>query len=93
MSEQNYLVSGRSMHALYYIDPQGQIIWQLGGVENDFTGDDDWQFGWQHHASFVSSISTEEERCISVSPLICKCVDNAKTLYRSSTTVPMASPS
>lgn len=67
---QNYLVSGRSMHALYYLDPAGQLIWQLGGVENDFSdkGFGDWHFGWQHHASWVPSMARDTERCISVRP-------------------------
>lgn len=58
------------MHALYYLDAQGQVIWQLGGMENDFTGigEGDWTFGWQHHAAFIPEMATKEERFISVSP-------------------------
>ncbi|RMZ76715.1 hypothetical protein DV737_g4715, partial [Chaetothyriales sp. CBS 132003] len=50
----NYLISSRWMHAIYYIDgTSGNIIWTLGGPNNDFQDLSDGHatnFASQHHA-------------------------------------------
>ncbi len=49
----NYLISARHTHAIYYIDPTGDILWSLGGKHSDFTDTSEGSasdFKWQHHA-------------------------------------------
>ncbi|EEB87500.1 hypothetical protein MPER_15132, partial [Moniliophthora perniciosa FA553] len=47
----NYLVSARHTHTLYYIDGKsGDIIWRIGGTQNNFTIGDGAGFSWQHDA-------------------------------------------
>lgn len=49
----NYLISARHTHAIYYIDPTGDILWSLGGKHSDFTDLSEGSasdFKWQHHA-------------------------------------------
>ncbi|KAF8850842.1 hypothetical protein BDZ45DRAFT_167713 [Acephala macrosclerotiorum] len=49
----NYLISSRHMHAIYYIDRTGNILWKLGGRHSDFedlSGGYASNFRWQHHA-------------------------------------------
>ncbi|QMW43667.1 hypothetical protein G4B11_007037 [Aspergillus flavus] len=52
----NYLISSRYASCLTYIDGRtGDIIWRLGGKNNDFTDLSDGaatNFSWQHHARF-----------------------------------------
>ncbi|KAJ6611292.1 ASST-domain-containing protein [Mycena sp. CBHHK59/15] len=46
----NYLISGRHTQTLYKINPQGEIVWRLGGKRSDFTAlDNESDFHWQHH--------------------------------------------
>ena len=53
----NFLISARYTHTLTYIDGKTQeIIWQLGGKQNDFmdlSGGNATNFAWQHDARFV----------------------------------------
>ncbi|KAF2147947.1 hypothetical protein K461DRAFT_233434, partial [Myriangium duriaei CBS 260.36] len=53
----NYLVSSRHMHAIYYIaGTTGEVIWTLGGKQNNFTDMSDGRatdFAWQHHVRWV----------------------------------------
>lgn len=47
------LVSMRDMWAIYLIDKvSGNIIWQLGGKQSDFTFSRNATFSWQHDARF-----------------------------------------
>ncbi|KAB8225567.1 ASST-domain-containing protein [Aspergillus novoparasiticus] len=52
----NYLISSRYASCLTYIDGRtGDVIWRLGGKNNDFTDLSDGaatNFAWQHHARF-----------------------------------------
>ncbi|PKY05907.1 arylsulfotransferase [Aspergillus campestris IBT 28561] len=51
----DYLLSMRFTDAIYLISGEdGQILWRLGGVENDFKNMD-FSFSRQHHARFVES--------------------------------------
>lgn len=57
----NYLLSGRHMHAVYYIDGQsGDIIWRLGGKLSNFTGSG-INFSWQHDVQFAYELDTPAE--------------------------------
>lgn len=53
----NFLISARYTHTLTYIDGKTkEIIWQLGGKQNDFmdlSGGNATNFAWQHDARFV----------------------------------------
>lgn len=52
----NYLISSRHFHSVTCISPTGEILWQLGGVKNDFTDLSDGKalsFKWQHDARWV----------------------------------------
>lgn len=45
------LISMRNMWAIYHIDKKtGNIIWQLGGKQSDFTFGPNAAFSWQHDA-------------------------------------------
>lgn len=44
----NYLVSGRATNTIYYITPDGEIKWRLGGPSSDF--EQNFNFSRQHHA-------------------------------------------
>ncbi|KAF7555296.1 hypothetical protein G7Z17_g2290 [Cylindrodendrum hubeiense] len=50
----NYLICGRNVHTVSYINGQtGEIIWNLGGPSNEFQDLSDGgatNFTWQHHA-------------------------------------------
>ena len=46
-TEGNYLVSSRHCHALYYIHPNGTVLWTMGGKQSNFTNT---TFSWQHDA-------------------------------------------
>jgi len=53
----NFLISARYTHTLTYIDGRTkEIIWQLGGMKNDFadlSGGNATNFAWQHDARFI----------------------------------------
>ncbi|PNS13755.1 hypothetical protein CAC42_3248 [Sphaceloma murrayae] len=54
----NYLISARHMHAIYYINPDGKIIWTLGGKKNEWIDMSDGHatdFRWAHHARWTDS--------------------------------------
>ncbi|KAG9944793.1 hypothetical protein KCU85_g7707, partial [Aureobasidium melanogenum] len=59
----NYLVSARHTHSLYYINgTNGDVIWTLGGKNNDFEDKSDGNatnFAWQHDARWHSEDLTE----------------------------------
>ena len=53
--EGNYLVSGRHTSTIYKINgTTGDIIWRLGGKSSDLTLGSGAEFGFQHHARFIS---------------------------------------
>jgi len=48
------LVSGRNTWTIYRINkPSGNIIWQLGGKQSNFTIESGAEFSWQHDARFL----------------------------------------
>ena len=50
-SDGNLLVCSRNTHTVYKIDRQsGEIIWRLGGKQNEFAMIGDVEFAWQHDA-------------------------------------------
>ncbi|SMQ45646.1 unnamed protein product [Zymoseptoria tritici ST99CH_1A5] len=55
----NYLISSRYFHSVLYVEGRtGNIIWSLGGKENDFmdlSGGNATNFAWQHDARFLST--------------------------------------
>lgn len=55
-SKGNFLISSRYMGSLYYIDGKnGDVIWKLGGKQNQFKDLSDGaatNMSWQHHARF-----------------------------------------
>ncbi len=60
------LVSMRDMWAIYNIDKKsGNVIWQLGGKQSDFTFSPDASFSWQHDARYRSKtqISLFDNAC------------------------------
>lgn len=51
----DYILSARYMHAILCISGKtGEILWQLGGKNNNFTSSDGGalDFAWQHHVSW-----------------------------------------
>ena len=51
----NYYISSRFMHAILCISPSGEILWHLGGKNNNFTdlsAGEATNFSWQHHANW-----------------------------------------
>ncbi|KAH6962658.1 ASST-domain-containing protein [Ilyonectria sp. MPI-CAGE-AT-0026] len=54
----NYLICGRNVHTVSYINGvTGEIIWNLGGPNNEFedlSDGDATNFSWQHHARYLS---------------------------------------
>ena len=55
----NYLVSSRHFHSVTYIGRDGNSIWQLGGVKNEFRDLSNGQaldFKWQHDARWVQEL-------------------------------------
>lgn len=44
----NLLVSSRSTHTVYKLDPRGAILWRLGGKRSDFEMSPGSNFAWQH---------------------------------------------
>ena len=60
------LISMRNMWAIYNIDKEtGNIIWQLGGKQSDFTLEPKAKFYWQHDARYRSGkrISLFDDGC------------------------------
>lgn len=60
------LISMRNMWAIYNIDKKtGNIIWQLGGKQSDFTFSPNARFSWQHNARHRSEnrISMFDDAC------------------------------
>ena len=52
----NYLISSRHFHAVLCISPEGETLWQLGGIKNEFkdlSGGQALSFKWQHDARWV----------------------------------------
>ena len=44
----NYLISARATNTIYYISPEGSILWRLGGLNSSF--EQDFNFSRQHNA-------------------------------------------
>jgi hypothetical protein len=59
----NYLISARHTHGIYYINgTNGDIIWTMGGKDNQFEDKSDGQatnFAWQHDARWRNTNLTE----------------------------------
>jgi hypothetical protein len=59
----NYLISARHTHGIYYINgTNGDIIWTMGGKDNDFkdnSGGQATNFAWQHDARWRNTDLTE----------------------------------
>lgn len=56
-SQGNYLISSRHFHSVTCISPTGQVLWILGGRDNQFKDLSDGKatdFKWQHDARWVS---------------------------------------
>ncbi|TRM57114.1 ASST-domain-containing protein [Schizophyllum amplum] len=52
----NYLISGRHIHTLFYVDASsGDIQWRLGGKNSNFTISKDAEFSWQHDGRWRSA--------------------------------------
>jgi hypothetical protein len=65
-SKRDILVSGRNTWTIYRINkPTGNIIWHLGGKQNDFTMGSGATFSWQHDARFLPGdvISLFDDNC------------------------------
>lgn len=68
----NYLVSARSTNTIYYLSPDGSVLWRLGGPNSSFRMD--FNFSRQHHArvrdqnevnmvvSFIDNAADETDR-------------------------------
>lgn len=52
-SSGNYLFSARHFSALYYISPNGDVIWQLGGRQSSFKMGEGTVFHYQHDARWL----------------------------------------
>lgn len=55
--EGDYVVSARYLHAIVCISGKtGEILWQLGGKNNNFTSEDGaLDFKWQHHVTWLGN--------------------------------------
>ncbi|KIW73069.1 hypothetical protein PV04_01216 [Phialophora macrospora] len=53
----DYIISARYMHAVVCVSGKtGEILWQLGGKNNDFTDlDGATDFAWQHHVRWLGN--------------------------------------
>jgi hypothetical protein len=66
-ADHNYLVSGRHTSTIYKINgTSGEIIWRLGGKYSNFTLGPDAEFGYQHHARFISRSKSGDTEVISL---------------------------
>lgn len=70
----NYLISSRHYHAIWYLAPDGNIIWQLGGINGTVQRDEDVSFQYQHDAEWIEE--GQLLRC--VSPLRTSKFDRAR---------------
>jgi len=65
-NKEDILLSGRNTWTIYRINkPTGDIVWRLGGKQNDFQIEPDALFSWQHDARFLSDnvISLFDDNC------------------------------
>jgi len=65
-NSKDILVSGRNTWTIYRINKHsGNIIWRLGGKQNDFIMGSDANFSWQHDARFLSNnvVSLFDDNC------------------------------
>jgi len=44
----NYLISSRHCHSIYYVGSDGNIIWNIGGMNSSVTMNNGTTFAWQH---------------------------------------------
>jgi hypothetical protein len=66
-NEGNYLVSGRHTSTIYKINGTTRdIIWRLGGKSSDLTLGHGAEFGFQHHARFISRSNDGDTEIISL---------------------------
>ncbi|KAF5389188.1 hypothetical protein D9757_003417 [Collybiopsis confluens] len=70
----NYLISSRHCHTLYYVGPNGNVIWTIGGKNSSVTMNANTGFGWQHDARWRNN-----EKQISI-------FDNAGTSWEQDST-------
>lgn len=65
----NMLISMRNMWAVYSINKSGEILWQLGGKQSNFTFGKNAGFSWQHHARYRNhnKISVFDDACCETS--------------------------
>jgi hypothetical protein len=65
-SPTDIIVSGRNLWTIYRINkPTGQIVWQLGGKQSNFTFGSGATFSWQHDARFLPNnvVSMFDDNC------------------------------
>ncbi len=65
-NKNDIIVSGRNTWTIYKIHkPSGDILWRLGGQQNDFTIDTGAEFSWQHDARMLqdNKISMFDDNC------------------------------
>ncbi len=63
---EDIVVSGRNTWTIYRINkPTGNIVWQLGGADSNFTIESGAEFSWQHDARFFPPdiISLFDDNC------------------------------
>ena len=62
-SPTDIVVSGRNLWTIYRINkPTGQIVWQLGGKQSNFTFGQGATFSWQHDARYPAEQRREHVR-------------------------------
>jgi arylsulfotransferase ASST len=65
-SPTDIVVSGRNLWTIYRINkPTGQIVWQLGGMQSNFTFGSGATFSWQHDARYLPNniVSMFDDNC------------------------------
>jgi hypothetical protein len=65
-SPTDIVVSGRNLWTIYRINkPTGQIVWQLGGKQSNFTFGSGATFSWQHDARYLPNniVSMFDDNC------------------------------
>jgi hypothetical protein len=65
-SATDIIVSARNLWTIYRINkPTGQIVWQLGGKQSNFTFGSGATFSWQHDARFLPNnvVSMFDDNC------------------------------
>ncbi|KAJ3968794.1 ASST-domain-containing protein [Lentinula raphanica] len=55
LDDGNFFISSRHCHTLYLVNPAGDILWKMGGMQSDFTFGQGANFSWQHHARMRDS--------------------------------------